>query len=75
MMNHEFILRPYSKSQLAMLYFPEAHSSHVAVNRLMGWIERNKVLMDNLYACGYEKRMRNLSRRMVALIVEYLGEP
>lgn len=75
MNNKEFVLRPYSKSQLAKKYFPEAKTSHVAVNRLMGWIERNKVLMDNLVACGYEKRMRILSRRMVTLIVEYLGEP
>ena len=41
----EFFVRSYPKSELAMLYFPDA-TPHVALNRLNAWIRRCEELSD-----------------------------
>ena len=41
------IIRSYAKSELAMLYFPDA-SPHVALNRLNGWIRRRMNLKSSI---------------------------
>ncbi len=68
-------LRAYSKSELAMLYFPKASTPHSAVNMLMLWINRCQPLMESLSRYGYRKNDKMLSRRHVQLIFEFIGEP
>ena len=68
------IIRSYAKSELAMLYFPDA-SPHVALNRLNGWIRRCEELSDALAGCHQSTHAKFFSAQAVRLIVEYLGEP
>ena len=68
------IIRSYAKSELAMLYFPDA-SPHVALNRLNGWIRRCEELRKALAECHQSARAKFFSAQSVRLIVEYLGEP
>ena len=70
----EFIIRSYSKQELAMLYFPSA-SPHVAVNRLTGWIRRCRPLSEALAAIHYNKRAKFFTPREIALIIHFIGEP
>ena len=69
-----FTIQPYTKKELALLYFPSA-TPHVAVNHLMSWIRRCKPLHDALVDQGYRKTTKWLSPHEVKLITEYLGEP
>ena len=69
-----FPIQPYTKKELALLYFPSA-TPHVAVNHLMSWIRRCKPIHDALVDQGYRKTTKWLSPREVKLITEYLGEP
>ena len=57
----EFKVKAYGKSELAMLYFPDAGSAHTAVNHLM--------------KMGYRKSDKFFTPKQVAVIAEYLGEP
>ena len=68
------IIRSYAKSELAMLYFPDA-SPHVALNRLNGWIHRCEELRKALAGCHQSTHAKFFSAQSVRLIVEYLGEP
>lgn len=70
-----FTLRAYGKSELAMLYFPEAASTHTAVNHLMAWISRSKKLSSELHDMGYLKTSKFFTPRQVAAIITHLGEP
>ena len=67
---NNFKIQPYTKKELALLYFPTAEP-HAAVNRLMSWVNRCKSLLDQ----GYQKTSKWLSPREVKLITEHLGEP
>lgn len=69
-----FPIQPYTKKELALLYFPSA-TPHVAVNHLMSWIRRCKSIHDALVDQGYRKTTMWLSPCEVRLITEYLGEP
>ena len=69
-----FTIQPYTKKELALLYFPSA-TPHVAVNHLMSWIRRCKPIHDALVDQGYRKTTMWLSPCEVRLITEYLGEP
>lgn len=71
----EFNIRAYGKSELAMLYFPNASTAHTAVNHLMAWVKRNPELTDKLLAMGYQKTAKYFTAREVRIILEYLGEP
>ena len=71
----QFTIRSYTKSELALLYFPTTSDPHVAVNRLMSWIHRCQPLLAALQAGGYRKTAKWLSPREVRLIVDHLGEP
>lgn len=71
----EFKVKAYGKSELALLYFPDASSAHTAVNHLMSWIRRNPQLMEQLAGMGYRKSAKFFTPKEVKLIVEYLGEP
>ncbi len=54
------IIRSYAKSELAMLYFPDA-SPHVALNRLNGWIRRCEELRKALAGCHQSTRAKFFS--------------
>ena len=41
-------IRAYGKSELALLYFPTANSSHTAVNHLMAWVKRIPEVIEGL---------------------------
>lgn len=71
----EFKVKAYGKSELALLYFPDASSAHTAVNHLMSWIRRNPQLKEQLVGMGYRKSAKFFTPKEVKLIVEYLGEP
>ena len=71
----EFKVKAYGKSELAMLYFPDAGSAHTAVNHLMSWIHRNPELSEGLMKMGYRKSDKFFTPKQVAVIAEYLGEP
>ena len=75
-MNEEqdFIIRPYSKKELALMYFPESEPI-TAVHRLMRWIIRCKPLWDELQQMAYKPRSKNFTPRQVRAIVYYLGSP
>lgn len=68
------IIKSYPKSELALLYFPDA-SPHVALNRLNSWILRCPPLVDALSACYQSRHAKFFTPMAVRLIVEYLGEP
>lgn len=70
----EFKIRPYTKSQLAQMYFPES-SDEAARRRLMRWIARCKPLVKALAEANYSPHNCMFSPRQVRLIVDYLGNP
>ena len=67
-------IRSYSKSELAMMYFPES-SAHVATNRLARWINMNQKLCMLLDERGYVEKSRVVTAKQVAAIIDCLGEP
>ena len=69
-----FNIKPYTKKELALLYFPST-DPHVAVNRLMMWVKRCHELHHALVEQGYKKNVKWLSTREVEMIVKWLGEP
>ena len=69
-----FIIRAYSKKELALMYFPDS-SPHTAVSHLMSWIRRCTQLRQQLQATGYETTCKTFTPRQVKAIVEQLGEP
>lgn len=71
---NDFKIQPYTKKELALFYFPTAYP-HVAVNRLMSWVNRCKPLHKALLDQGYQKTSKWLSPREVKLITDHLGEP
>lgn len=70
-----FKIKTYGKSELALLYFPEAQTAVGALRSLNFWINGNKRLQEKLRNCGMPITAKNYTPREVALIVEYLGEP
>ena len=70
----DFVLRSYSKSELAMAYSPEI-SPRSAVNRLARWIRLNTELTRTLHERGYRPRQQIFTPAQVQAVVEYLGEP
>ena len=65
----QFIIKSYSKAELALLYFPDA------VKHLMAWIKRCTPLYQELQQAGLQARAKTLTPKHVKIIVEYLGEP
>ena len=70
-----FEIRSYGKSELAMLYFPEAKTKKGAMSNLNYWINYNGELKEKLRALNSPLRAQHYTRREVELIVEYLCEP
>ena len=74
-MNKEFEIRSYGKSELAMLYFPNAQTPGGALSNLNFWIRRCTDLSAALRACGMARKAKSYTPKEVALIIYYLGEP
>ena len=70
----EFIIRTYTKKELALMYFPESYP-RTAVNHLMAWIHLCAPLWNELLDMGYRKTSKVFSPKQVKAIVEYLGDP
>lgn len=73
-MEKEYRIRPYYKSELAEAYAPFL-TTNSALNRLALWIDLNPSLSEALAQTGYRRTQRIFTSRQVALIFEYLGEP
>ncbi|MDO4161372.1 MAG: DUF4248 domain-containing protein [Prevotellaceae bacterium] len=67
-------IKSYTKRELALMYFPNV-DAHTATTRLARWIRRCEPLFEKLVSDNYKVKARILTRRQVALIIEYLGEP
>ncbi len=70
-----FRIRPYSKRELAMLYFPSTKNRNSAVKNLHNLMHRNPDLMKELAEARYQPRCRILTPLQIRIIVRYLGEP
>lgn len=70
-----FRIRPYSKRELAILYFPCTKNVESAVKNLHNLMRRNPDLMNELAEARYHPRCRMLTPLQVRIIVRYLGEP
>ena len=69
-----FRIHAYGVGELAGLYNP--HLSHRgAIMQLWRWINYQGVLKEKLTPLGYRPGMRCFTPKMVACIVEHLGEP
>ena len=73
-MDNDFVIRAYTKKELALMYFPNS-LPHTAVNHLMSWIQRCTQLREQLQASGYCPTNKAFTPRQVRAIVEMLGEP
>lgn len=69
-----FELRPYKKSELAMMYFPDS-TKDTALRIFTRWIKEEKGLWNELMDLGYNKFRQYLLKREVEAIVRYFGEP
>lgn len=70
----EFVIRTYTKKELALMYFPDS-SPHTAVKHLMAWVKHCTQLWQQLQAMGYSNTCKTFTPREVRTIVEHLGEP
>lgn len=70
----EFLLRGYTKGELALLYNPEMTKAN-ALKVLNRWIRVSPGLEDELHASGYELFTHWLTPKQVSMIVERLGAP
>lgn len=70
-----FKIQQYGKSELALLYFPNALTASGALSNLKYWIRCNKALAKALKQCGMPPRCKSFTPKEVLLITQYLGEP
>lgn len=70
-----FRIRPYSKRELAKLYFPETANAESAVANLRNLMNRNPELKDELAEVRYKAHDKVFTPKQVSIIVRYLGEP
>ncbi len=68
-------IRSYGKSELALMYFPNSATPHVATNRLTSWIRRCKPLYEAILECHSSKDSRFYTPKEVIQIIHYLGDP
>ncbi|WP_287621516.1 DUF4248 domain-containing protein [Parabacteroides sp.] len=73
--NSTFRIRPYSKRELARLYFPNTPSDDSAVANFRLWIRRNNEVMEKLQAAGYRSHSKIFTPKQVRILVETFGEP
>ena len=70
----KFTVRAYGFGELASLYSPKILSKNAAY-KLTRWIKINKNLTAELSELGFYSGVRDLSPKMVEIIVKYVGEP
>lgn len=70
-----FQIRQYGKSELAMLYFPNARTASGALNNLNFWIDTKPGLRQKLREIGMPKKAHFFIPKEVELIVNDIGEP
>ena len=73
-MDNYFVIRAYTKKELALCYFPNSNP-RTAVNHLMSWVQRCTSLWEQLQHMGYIATSKAFTPRQVRAIVEQLGEP
>lgn len=69
-----FVIRSYSKSELAHLYNPDMPVVP-AMRKMRYWIGRNPELHQAMYQAAESPGDHRYTRRQVRLIVNALGEP
>ena len=70
-----FKIAPYTKRELAKLYFPNTKNIDSAVANLRNLIKRNPELREELYNTGYHPYSKLFTPRQVRIIIGILGEP
>ena len=70
-----FKIQQYGKSELALLYFPNAATASGALSNLNYWIRCNNTLTRALQECGMPPHSKFFTPKEVSLIIEHLGEP
>ena len=75
MNDFHFRIRPYSKRELARLYFPDTVNDESAVANLRNLIRRVNGLGEELKEAGYKPRDKIFTPKQVGILVHYLGEP
>ncbi len=70
----DFIIRPYTKKEIALMYFPESEPRN-ASRRLMAWIKHCKPLYAELLQAGYRPMSKSFTPRQAEIIGHYLGCP
>ena len=68
-------IKSYGKSELALLYFPDAATTSGALSNLNSWIKGNRDLYAALRQCAMPPKSKFFTPREVSLIFHYLGEP
>lgn len=69
-----FIVRPYSKVELARMYLPH-FTTRVALRKFNTWLRFDPLLWERLCKEGFSMNNRYCNRAQVKIIVEHLGEP
>lgn len=72
--DEKFIVRNYTKLELAMLYSPDLKMES-AVRKLKRWVNGNTFLVEALAAVGANPNRHSYTAREVAIVVKYLGTP
>jgi hypothetical protein len=75
MNNDNFEIRTYGKSELAMLYFPNAETKKGALNNLNFYINKKKGLRRKLLKLGSPPKAHSYLPIEVEIIINALGEP
>ena len=75
MNDFHFRIRPYSKRELARLYFPDTVNDESAVANLRNLIRRVIGLGEELKEAGYKPYDKIFTPKQVGILVRYLGEP
>ncbi|MBQ9523809.1 MAG: DUF4248 domain-containing protein [Bacteroidaceae bacterium] len=70
-----FKIQTYGKSELALMYFPNAQTSKGALNNLNLWIDTKPGLRMQLREICISKKAHHYTPLEVELIVESIGVP
>lgn len=70
----DFIIRSYTKIELAQLYSP-GREPDAALQNLYRWIRKCTTLASELEQMGYDKHRHSFFKREVETIHKHLGDP
>jgi hypothetical protein len=74
MKEHEFIIKPYLKEDLAMMYHPQMQPK-AAMAKMRRWINLNPELKRRVQEAQISVQTHHYTSRQIAVLVEFLGEP